>query len=83
MRPTVGSVTGVVYLNTSPFGQLPWNIFSGNRGRYLSIDGVWAAPRHNQINELSGESGVDSESPFWVQHCILRVYYVLLTHRLG
>lgn len=70
MCSTAGPVTSVVNLNPSPFRHLAWDIFSRGVGRYPLVCRVWAAPRDNQVNELSLESGVDGKCTFQVWKCV-------------
>ena len=76
MHPTPGPVTGVVNLDLSPFVQLARNIVSGCRDRDLLMGRVRAASRDDKINELSLETGIDEEYPFWMQQCVLRIFHM-------
>jgi hypothetical protein len=74
VRPAASPIAGVVDLNPPPFCQLARDVVPGCRDRDLSIERVWAASRHNQVDGLALETGIDGKCSLWVKQGVLGIY---------
>ena len=71
--PSMGSITSIVELNSSPFCQHTRNILSGCCRRDLLINGIRAAPCHDKIDKLPLKTGVNRECPLRMCQSILGI----------